>query len=122
LSQLPQWLMSVCTSTHVPLQLVWPAGQAHAPAVQLRPAAQALPQAPQLSGSVWNDTASRQPVPHCVWPAGQLATHAEAEHSGVPAGQAMPQAPQFEPSAVVLTQPVLHALSPAWHWHVPLQT
>jgi hypothetical protein len=61
-------------------------------------------------------------VPHCIWPAGQLATHSEPEHSGVAAGHAVPQAPQFAPSAVVLTQPLLQALSPAWHMHEPLQT
>jgi hypothetical protein len=35
-------------STQVPEQLVWPAGQAHAPDWQVMPPEHTLPQAPQL--------------------------------------------------------------------------
>lgn len=108
-------------STHAAPQLVCPTGQPHTPALQVWPAAQALLQLPQLSGSLWNDAASRQPVPHWACPAGQLATHCEVEHSGVAGGQAVPQLPQFAPSALVFTQPFAHALRPAWHMQVPLQ-
>lgn len=90
--------------------------------MQLWPAAQLLPHAPQLSGSVWKDAASRHPVPHLVCSAGQLATHIELEQSGVAAGHAMLQAPQFAPSALVLTQALPQAVKPAWHMQLPLQT
>jgi hypothetical protein len=114
--------MSVVRSTHVPPQSVCPAGQPQTPAEQVWPAAQALPQAPQLSASLWKLAASTQPVPHCEVPAGQVATQAPLEQNGVPAGQAMPQAPQLAPSAMVLAQPAAHGESPAWHMQVPLHT
>jgi hypothetical protein len=109
---MPQLFVSVVTSTHAVPQAVCPAGQLHAPALQVWPAAQALPHAPQLSGSVWNVTGSTQPVPHIALSAGHVATHAEPEQNGVAAGQTVPHAPQFMPSAAVLVQPLAHALSP----------
>jgi hypothetical protein len=45
--------------------------------------------------------------------AGQLATHVDAEHSGVTAGQAMPQPPQLAPSAATFAQPLGQGISPA---------
>lgn len=65
---------------------------------------------PQLSGSVWKDAGSTQPVPHCIWPVGQVATQAEFEQNGVAAGQALPHVPQFMPSAAVLAHAVPQAL------------
>jgi hypothetical protein len=81
-----------------------------------------LPHAPQFSESVWKLAASTQPVPHCVRSAGQVATHAAAEQNGVPAGQAMPHMPQLAPSDMVFAQPLVQAVSPAWHMQEPLHT
>jgi hypothetical protein len=44
----PQFLGSEVVSTHVPLQLVCPVGQEHAPLMQLAPTPQTLPHTPQL--------------------------------------------------------------------------
>jgi hypothetical protein len=41
-----------------------------------------------------------------------VATHIDAEHSGVDAGQAIPQPPQWAPSAAVFAQPVAHGVNP----------
>jgi hypothetical protein len=60
-------------------------------------------------------------VPQSVFSAGQLATHVEAEQSGVPTGQAMPQPPQLAPSAAMFAQPVGQGVKPAWHVQAPLQ-
>jgi hypothetical protein len=100
-------------STQLPPQLVWFAAQPQTPATQLKPAPQALPHMPQFSGSVWNEAASTQPVPHCMSPAGHIATHAELEHRGVAAGQALPQSPQLAPSAAVFAHAWPQALSGA---------
>lgn len=48
LPHVPQLLLSVCRLTQVPLQASWPVGQTHFPLIQLPPAGQMLPQAPQL--------------------------------------------------------------------------
>src|SRR4051812_36162397 len=58
----PQWKSLVCRSTQVPPQSVSPASHpsagafvvlaAHSPCWQVSPAPQAMPQAPQLSGSL----------------------------------------------------------------------
>ena len=75
----PQFLQfcgSVLRSVHVPEQFVVPGGQLHAPLMQAAPAAQAVPQLPQLPGSV----ARLRQIP--------------LQH--VPPGpQASPQLPQF---------------------------
>jgi hypothetical protein len=68
---------------------------------------------PQFNGSVWNEAASTQPVPHCMRPVGQVATQAELAQKGVAAGQAMPHAPQLAPSAAVFAHACPHALSGA---------
>src|SRR5580693_6709017 len=54
----PQALLSFVVFAHVPLHWTWPGaqGSGHDPEEQDWPAAQAAPQAPQLSGSVWRST------------------------------------------------------------------
>jgi hypothetical protein len=49
---LPQLFPSVEVSTHVPLQLVFPAGHSQLPETHVAPPVQALLQRPQLSLSV----------------------------------------------------------------------
>ena len=100
-------------STQLPPQSVCPPGQPQLPALQVWPAAQALPQVPQFSGSLWKLAASTQPVPHSALSAGQVATHIDALQSGVAAGQGMPQPPQLAPSAAMLAQPVGQGIKPA---------
>lgn len=63
--QAPQCLSSLVRSTHVPLQLVWPAGQ-HLPAEQVP--LQVVPQAPQFLASAWRST---QVPPQFIRPAAQ---------------------------------------------------
>jgi hypothetical protein len=75
---------------------------------------------PQFSGSVWNADASRQPVPHVVFPAGHIARQIEFEQNGMAAGHCLPQPPQFAPSAAVLTQDVPHAVAGAEQVQAPL--
>jgi hypothetical protein len=50
--QVPQLELSPFTSVHVPLHDVCPAGHSQFPLAQIKPSAQALPQAPQFLGSV----------------------------------------------------------------------
>jgi hypothetical protein len=50
--QVPQWATSVAVFTHVPAQLVEPAGQAHAPLVHTCPAPHTVVQLPQCAASV----------------------------------------------------------------------
>jgi hypothetical protein len=55
------------------------------------PAAQTLPHAPQLPGSVASVT---QAPPHATVPGGQLDAHTPEVHTD-PAAQVLPQAPQL---------------------------
>jgi hypothetical protein len=64
---------------------------AHWPWEQTWPAAQAVPQAPQLAGSSW---VSKQRFPHFVVPPRQSTTHEPREQTRL-ASQALPHAPQF---------------------------
>ena len=56
-------LLSLCRSWQRPLHSTRPEGQAQAPPWQVRPPAQALPQAPQFLPSLWGST---QSVPHWI--------------------------------------------------------
>jgi hypothetical protein len=87
-------------STHVPEQLVWPAGHWHAPPKHWVPPEHVVPQVPQLSGSEW---VSVHPLPHAVKPLEQAAAHALDEHTWLPV-HCVPQAPQLSGSFVVSTQ------------------
>ena len=96
-------------------QLVAPAGQPHTPAVQACPLGQALPHAPQLSGSL--------PIVFTHAPPGQavkahVAEHMPAEQNGVPAGQALPHVPQFIACDCSFTHPDGQAASGASHAHI----
>ena len=83
--QLPQFWESVRRFLHVPLQLVCPGGQVHAPFWHAKVGGPALPQLPQFCGSLVRLV--HAPL-HQVWPL----------------GQALPQAPQFAGSLRVLWQ------------------
>ena len=75
----------------------------HMPPVQVCPAAQALPQAPQLSRSV--AVVTHAPA-QAVWPDGHCI---EAMHMPpvqvLPAGQVLPQVPQFGNDVLLDSQP-----------------
>jgi hypothetical protein len=136
----PQLLMSLVVSTQLPLQSVDPEGQPnrHVPMEQESPAAHAIPQPPQLFGSVEVFT---HLVPHWVWggmhiggvtqvwfwhtwPMAQqepLQSTSPVEHLSVQlpdthcwfCAQVRLQAPQFDPSVLVLTQTPLQLVRPA---------
>jgi hypothetical protein len=50
--QLPQLALLFAALTHTPPHSMVPVGQTHDPLMQIFPSAQALPQAPQLFGSL----------------------------------------------------------------------
>jgi len=91
LLQAPQLARSCAVSTQPPPQFSCPGWQlaAHCPAAHTAPAAQALPHAPQLAGSVRGST---HLSPHACIPAGH--THAPPLQS-FPAEQRLPHDPQF---------------------------
>src|SRR5262245_33913125 len=64
------------------------------------PCGQALPQAPQLPGSLASVT---QRPAHAVWPSGQMSWQLPAMQNW-PIGQRVPQAPQFSGSVMGSTQ------------------
>jgi hypothetical protein len=122
--QVPQWEVSVSRLTQALLQSVstGPASVVqstlHVPLRHTgRPelATQALPQVPQLFGSL--RTAVQAPPLHMRSPAGQAQR--PAWHV-VPFAQRMPQPPQLIPSVCALTHTLPHAVKPAAHPHVPL--
>ena len=65
--QAPQLFPSVCVLTQAPEQLTRPDSHTvrHVPLVQTPPARHALPQPPQLRGSLRMST---QSIPQSVWP------------------------------------------------------
>jgi hypothetical protein len=67
LPHIPQWFGSISVEVHEPMQFVWPARHegTHMPMSQTRPAAQALPHAPQLARSVWR-LVQAAGIPHAV--------------------------------------------------------
>jgi len=74
----------------------------HAPVVQVCEAEQALPQVPQLAGSVWR---SAQALAHIVWPAGHIVAPVHAPAAQVwPAAQVRLHMPQLAASVAVVTQ------------------
>ena len=81
------------------------------PALQAAPLGQAIPQPPQLSGSL-PVTFTQEPFGHWVVPPGQLAAQAFPLQT-CPDGQALEQPPQWVASDDTQTPPQLS--SPAWH-------
>lgn len=67
--QLPQFCGSVCTSVHVPLQVVASGEQMQNPPEQTSYVSQKWPQLPQLNSSVF---VSVQVPLQLTWPDGQL--------------------------------------------------
>jgi hypothetical protein len=102
MAQSPQLAASDCTLMQAPLQSFSPAfGQVQAPFAQLCPPEQALPQAPQLAGSVAVVT---QVVPQSVCP---VAQPQEPFEQLWPLAQAVPHAPQLLESVAVFVQALL---------------
>src|ERR1019366_10339381 len=85
---------------------VWAAAQAHCPLVQAKVVAHALPQAPQLPGSLpvlAQNGAPPSAPPHIMVPAAHVDTQT-APVQAVPAGQTWPHVPQLASSVPVLAQ------------------
>jgi hypothetical protein len=80
----------------------------HAPARQIWPPVQMVPQAPQLVFEVWRSTQSSL---HRVWPMAQVAAQTPALHTLL-GGQAMPQRPQLSRSVCTLAQRLPQAIVP----------
>lgn len=121
--QVPQWLLSVCRSTQALLQFVsiGPVSLLQSTLhVPLRHtgvpelAEQALPQAPQLAGSL--RTAVHAPPLHMRSPIGQAQRPA---WQLVPFAHRVPQPPQLMLSVCSLTQTLPHADNPAAQPHLP---
>ncbi len=98
---------------HAPPQRIWPAGHWHFEALQAMPAGQAMAQPPQWAASL---VVSTHADPHCV---GKGARHWQVppaqEEFARTAEQAFPQPPQFAGSVAVFT----HAGGDALRHSVP---
>lgn len=97
-------------STHCPLQASRLALQVapQTPAAHSCPAAQNVPQPPQLKLSVWVSTQS--PKQFC-WLCGQTVVQAPLSQV-LPVGQALPHRPQLALSVLRSTQWLAHSVSP----------
>ena len=115
--------------TQAPPHTVVPAGHAHAPEAHTSPGEHALPQPPQLAGSVAVVTHA---APHAVWPAGHEMVQARPMHAR-PLGHTVPQAPQLRrsvarsrqaPAQIERPAPQVTMQRPAaqaWHVVVPVE-
>jgi hypothetical protein len=95
----PQCVASVCGFTHAPSQLTKPAGHWQLPAVQVSPAAQAVPavapvQAPLAPQCVASVCGLTHDPPQFTSPAWQFSRQVPVLHTS-PEGQACPHVPQF---------------------------
>jgi hypothetical protein len=123
--QPPHALGLVCSLSHEPLHWENPALHVnvhalltHAGCALATVVVHEFAHAPQLPRSF---VVSTQLLPQRVgMPAGQLDTHIDPEHSGVPPLHAWPHIPQWLASFVVLTQAPAHKENPPLH--VKLQT
>ena len=127
LPHMPQFLLSFSRFTQAPLQQVSPIAQlthspSHRPFLQALPAAQALPQTPQLAGSFCR---SLQPAPQQIWPERQAIPEGPQLH--LPPWQLSPilhgrlQPPQLRTSVMTWRQPSLqHSWSVAQVASLPL--
>ena len=91
--QLPQFWSLVVRLAQTPSQSVVPAAHPQAPLVQVRLAAQACPQKPQLAWSAWRFT---QLLPHLARPATHEGLHWPALHTWPPVHR-LPHDPQSVP-------------------------
>ena len=113
--QLPQFCESSVVSTHLPLQAVVPVAQPaeHWLAEQSCPAGQALPHAPQCSGSLVRS--AHLPVPpnveQFVVPPRHSSAHLPRVQS-LPSGQALPQPPQCSGSLLISAHTPLQSTLP----------
>jgi hypothetical protein len=113
--QPPQLALSFVSSTQDEPHVVRPAPHVdwHVPPEHSWFAPHALPQAPQLFGSVFSlRQTTLAPVPHAVRPLGQA--HALFVHTSPPT-HATPQPPQLLGSVASATQALLQSVSPAPH-------
>jgi hypothetical protein len=123
----PQLASFDVTSTHVPEQLMRPPPQpvdVQKPALQVCPARQAFPQAPQLFTSVEvfvHDPAHRVcPAPQALEQTPALQVGAQARQPGGVV-QVLPHPPQLKMSVVTSTHVPEHKAKPAWQ-ALPVQT
>jgi len=113
--QLPQLEVLLVGSTQAPLQTCWPATeQVQVPLVQVVPAEQAVPQAPQLRLSVI--VLAQVDAEHAVCPVAQLDAQVLLLHTCVLL-QVVPQVPQF--ALLDDTQLPLQFKRPVPQVHVP---
>jgi hypothetical protein len=119
----PQLLLSLTRSEHVPAQLEVPVGQVHWLFSQTRLPPQASKQRPQLA---LFEVKSTQVPPHCDRPlAAHRTAHVPLLQTGAVGGQTLPHAPQFALFEVVSThvltprRPTGHSLYPGEQAHVP---
>ncbi len=104
----PQFIGSVVVSTQAVPHIIRGAAQVvtamHAPAVQICPVGQTLPQRPQLRGSMFRMVHPTEPVPvgQQVLPAAHAQVHAPALQMR-PVRQVVPHAPQLRGSLRVST-------------------
>jgi hypothetical protein len=102
------------------VQAVSPDGQPHVPLLQVPPAAQRLPQVPQLLVLVWRLTqVVPMPAAQAVSPVGQPAAQAPFTQVLAPM-QRVPQAPQFRGSVLRSVQVPLQLVSPPPQVQAPL--
>jgi hypothetical protein len=106
--------LHVPAGTQPALQSSMPAGQEHALFAHCCPPEHAMPQLPQLNGSL---TVFTQDVPHTM--PGHCDAHVLLTQNCAVAGQTLPHVPQFSESAEVLMQPVPHACQPGGHAQAP---
>jgi hypothetical protein len=112
----PQLLLSLVRSEHVPAQLDVPLGQVHWLFWQTRLPPHASKQSPQLA---LFEVRSTQVPPHCDRPlAAQRTAHVPALQMGAVGGQTFPHAPQFALFDEVSTQ-VFNPLRPMGHSEYP---
>jgi len=122
----PQWSGSLVSSTQTPPQFV-AVGEMHSQIalLQVKPAPQTLPHAPQLLGSSRRRThwPPQSTLPFEVPPSLPVPLQPPAVHA--PARQTSPfahfvlQPPQFKRSTVTSTHTLLQESSPAGHPHLP---
>lgn len=117
LPHVPQLLVLVEVSTHVPPQSIWPAGHItamrHAPIAHAWPIGQVVPHAPQFAGSVW--VLTHVPL-QLVWPDGHIIGPRHVPDIQVsPDAHARPHDPQLASLLFKSTQAEPQRVSPLAH-------
>jgi hypothetical protein len=122
LPQLPQFLLSLCVSTHEPKQFIDDEPVqlgAHVPELHTSSAAHALPHDPQFAGScIVSAQNDESPVEHIMSGAAHVAPHMPALQA-VPAPHVLPHEPQFALSVLVFTHLSPHMVVPVAQATIP---